>query len=1592
MKKIAAAILSAVMILPLIPAAVLAGEPVVSSSVYGYISCESGDIEIASKNKTPKVYVDDEDWAGVVRAVGDLQSDIRAVTDVTPDITNELLVQQEQTGVVTGDVPQLITGENIENGQGILAVYQADGKLLSVQMSEDYADGRFMFRQKLEPAAGERVKGMVWSKDGSMRPLTRAYGKAGAGIDLSTVDIVVGTVGKSEAVDALADSGRLDVSQIKNKWEAFTVQNIDGTLVIAGADKRGTIFGVYDLSEKMGVSPWEWWADVTPTHSDAIYASLPAEGYTEGEPSVKYRGIFLNQEYNLNRWSLSMNPEGGYMNTQTYEKVFQLLLRLKANYMWPAMHEYSPAFNLNPENAKKADEYGIVMGTSHCEMLLRNNMGEFLQFQEKWVAAHPDKTLYMYKDSSLNADVAYDYTSVDKEGNPVDNKAFMEDYWRERIRENGSYENNYTIGMRGVHDGTWNPVSAKTDAEKTALLEEIITKQRQILSEETGRPAEEIPQTFIPYKEIATLYDKGIDIPEDVTVIRTNDNYGHIRQCFNEEEQARSGGGGIYYHVSYYGRPSSVIWNGGTQLGLIKEEMTKAYDSGADTVWVLNVGPLKPFENQMEYFLDLGRDIDTVRNTKINDYVAENAKHYFGFNGEQAKEYADIQSNFLQMANARRPEFQVQNIYSLTSYGDEGQKEVDRYADLLRRSTALYDALPEAKKPAFYELQLYAVKSANNIINNFIGADKSVLYKQQGRGANVNKYAKRSQEGYDAVKADTNVYNQMLNGKWDKIINPFQTKLHMSSDIKIGGAVAQNVSQLSYTEMGIAVEDQQDINTALVFSGYTKDVRFIDIFNQGTGCFDWAVSSDADWIVFNKQSGTVYDDDRIYVGIDWGKAPAGVNTAEITVAQYVGGHAVREEKIAVTLNNNVIDLPEKTYAEANGAVSMEAEHYTNSVTNGEYGWVEQDDLGRSGSSMRFEPTVADSISDNSAYLEYDVNFESSGTFDIDVYRMPTLNEGGSVKFAIGIDDKAPAVLAGTNKYSGQAADKWALGVLNNNETLTATITVDQPGIHKIKLYGVDPGAVVDKIVITTGTKYDSFYGAPESYNTTYNNEPAVMPGASQASTEITGIITPLFAPMLYTAGVIKEGNSIKSADVIKLTDTAEAAQITVAAYDNEGIMLGSKTLASDFSQAQVNDKITVPVGFTPPVGAAQIQVIVYDNKSSLNALSPVFTAQIDSLSPVASYDNGVIQLKSSLESSGGKEAVCRITPENSDEVTYIRQETVGDDTFRQIKVRDLDGTYEINIGVAGEGNVISEKVYTASNIEHDTEEMAEVLHTWDFSDASQVAAAGKNIPVVDGNAAYDSGNGVIKMTSDDKPGGKLNVLFDEPVQPVQGQTVTVVSKIAYGRQSGKYMDYVIADSQGNELIKSHISIYSSAGSLSIGGAEQEIEGMPAGIKTSKKENDGIKNGFSTYTAVLDPDTNTITLTVSNEEGSSTFTGKFPVGSSRDVGALNFSTAQTYASRSCYVDDISITKTTAPGYTMDFDVQNESGTKIEDAKITVLDAQYHVEMQQQEDRTYKLCDGLYSYTITADGYEAAAGELELSPATPSKTIFVQMKAI
>ena len=380
--------------------------------------------------------------------------------------------------------------------------------------------------------------------------------------------VLIGTLGKNSLIDQLVEDKKLDVKDIEGKWETFLIQvvknpfpNVDHALVITGSDKRGTIYGMFDLSEKMGVSPWYWWADVPIKKKDNVYV-LPV-GYTTGEPKVKYRGIFLNDEAPaLSGWA---KEKFGGLNHEFYEHVFELILRLKGNYLWPAMWDNN--FDDDDSlNQKLADEYGVVMGTSHHEPMMRS-------WKEWQKYGHGDWN-YQTNDSTLR------------------------EYWREGIERMNSYESIVTLGMRGNGD------EAMSQTSNIGLLERIISDQRKILADVTGKDVTTIPQVWALYKEVQEYYDKGMRVPDDVTLLLCDDNWGNIRKLPKLTAKPRKGGYGIYYHFDYVGGPRNYKWLNTNQIERTWEQMRLAYEYGAERIWIVNVGDLKPMEFPISFFLD----------------------------------------------------------------------------------------------------------------------------------------------------------------------------------------------------------------------------------------------------------------------------------------------------------------------------------------------------------------------------------------------------------------------------------------------------------------------------------------------------------------------------------------------------------------------------------------------------------------------------------------------------------------------------------------------------------------------------------------------------------------------------------------------------------------------------------------------------------------------------------------------------------------------------------------------------------------------------------------------------------------------------
>jgi len=524
--------------------------------------------------------------------------------------------------------------------------------------------------------------------------------------------VLIGTLGRAPEIDALVASGALAIGDLRGAWESFLIATLAPpavpapTLVIVGSDRRGTAFGVYELSQQIGVSPWHWWADATPERKSEL---LIADGTRRfGPPSVKYRGIFLNDEdWGLQPWAATtFEPENGGIGPKTYARVFELLLRLKANTLWPAMHACTKPFNADPRNAALADDYAIVMGSSHAEPMLRNNVGEWPH------------------------DRAADY-------NYVTNRAGVRAYWEERVRTNGRYENLWTIGMRGVHDSAIQ--GAKTDAERIAVLEQVFADQRALLAAHcragspdpaANTPTLSAPQIFCAYKEVLDLYRGGLRVPDDVTIVWPDDNFGYVRNFASPEERRRSGGFGVYYHLSYLGRPLAYLWLCTTPPALIWEEMTKSYAHGADRVWIANVGDLKPAEIGTEFFLRLAWDVKQWGPDAQPRFLREFAAREFGT--AHAGEIAAVLGEFYRLNFVRKPEHLQWWLPGQSPQpSDLAPTDIERrlaaFAELRMRAQKIAAALPSAKRDAFFELVAYPVQGAGLANQRYFLGERSQI-------------------------------------------------------------------------------------------------------------------------------------------------------------------------------------------------------------------------------------------------------------------------------------------------------------------------------------------------------------------------------------------------------------------------------------------------------------------------------------------------------------------------------------------------------------------------------------------------------------------------------------------------------------------------------------------------------------------------------------------------------------------------------------------------------------------------------------------------------------------------------------------------
>lgn len=940
----------------------------------------------------------------------------------------------------------------------------------------------------------------------AVQVIRRSEKKDSVNADWSVIRI--GTVGISDEIGELADTERMKENGQLHR-EAYQIRVRDGQLIIAGSDRRGTVYGIYSLCEWMGVSPWYFWADVPVYFKDEL--RLP-QGYCVTDwPSVEYRGIFINDEEELEAWVQNYMKEPT-IGVKTYERIFELLLRLKANYIWPAMHVNS--FNLKRENGALAERMGIVVGTSHCDMLMRSNNREWIP----WIT------------QKGYTDAVYDYSIEGR------NRDILKEYWRESVEQNRDFEVCYTLGMRGIHDSGFETknLEGKSPEEirdaKAALLEKIITDQREILKNALGH---ETMSTFIPYKEVLELYDNGLEIPEDVTLVWANDNYGYIRRYPSEKEKRRKGGNGIYYHNSYWAPPSmSYVFLCSIPLAHTRHELQKAWNEGIRKLWVLNCGAMKPLEQEITFFLRLAWEIG--KEGALTEDVEAFAADWIDktFTGGIGWEVSGLLNDFSQLTNVRKLENMDYDAFSQTAYGDEAAVRIHQYEELFDRGNALYAGLPDAEKAAFFQLVLMRIHAGYFTNLAYYYADRSTLMFERKNMQAAALYTKKSRQFEDARRRMVLYYNTVMSeGKWNGIVNPegfppprAAMMPACTPPVTIAGAPHMRVDLW---------------NEANELELWDDDEKWLEIGVNGSGELlvemrapEWIRISAADpgtepeRAEFSEHSlrAKVGTELRVCVCIDK-KAAAGKSRAS---AQEAPGRGQREGLRENDLHNRFEERSEiviqsvtegyerripvcvvtareaaecetgmkalkgagerggagrrtdvdctgcSAYArEKDGLVALEGDSADGlGEADSEFCMIPR--LGRCrGNLVEARPAGADELPSGFAKkalgerrpLVYSFVSVSRGQYLLEIHRFPSLNSVGRIRIGVSLDG-GPVQIA-ESFSNDEWRGSWKKNVLNNVDRLYVELGTVSGGMHRLRLYAVDSYFAFSRLVIYT---------------------------------------------------------------------------------------------------------------------------------------------------------------------------------------------------------------------------------------------------------------------------------------------------------------------------------------------------------------------------------------------------------------------------------------------------------------------------------------------------------------------------------------------
>lgn len=887
--------------------------------------------------------------------------------------------------------------------------------------------------------------------------------------------IIAGSIGNNNIIDTLIVNKKIDVSDIKERRECYKIQvvenphkGIEKAIIIVGSDKRGTMYGIYYISELIGVSPWAYFGDVVPEKKSELIFDEIDLNFTSNEPSVKYRGFFLNDEWpSLGSW---VTNSFGDFNEEFYEKVFQLILRLKGNFMWPAMWSavFSEDGKIEPlANAKLADAYGIVMGTSHHEPMFRSG--------EEWKNIN----------NKYGDNTAWDFAS---------NKEAITKFWEDGLKRNKNFENFITIGMRGEQDSELEG----SEEENIELLKKIIITQKHLLKK---YGLEKEPQVLTIYKEVEKYWygtDKleGLrswNVLDDVTIMLADDNFANVRKLPTEEEASRKAGWGMYYHFDYHGGPRSYEWVNVTPLEKVWEQMSMAYDYGVRDIWIVNVGDLKPMEFPISYFMDLAYNFETWGTNginKIREYTKKWCTQQFGkaIGEELIGEIESILTDYTKMNGSRKPEITSASTYSYINH-NEGQRVLEKVIDLEKRVKKYYNQIPDYLKDAYYQLVYYPSAASANVVKMQIYAGLNNLYYKR-KSCLANLYAQLVEECKVKDNEMQNYYNNIIsNGKWKGMMSsPHIGYTQWCPD----GWQYPEVNNVSLQNESIMIVDVQGHEKGYMsgtvdlpsFTNLNKENYSITISNGGRIEFDYKVETSKDWINVDNMQGSIFTGKTINVSIDWSKVSK-------TLAGYItilgAGKMVKINVIAEVIDTH--NLHRMTFVETHDIVSIEAEHVANNVEKVKASWKVIKNYGRTLSSVKMFPTtVSFEKVEDAPYLEYLLRVNKDSEYILSTYIAPTnnLREKSRLKYAVAFDGEKETIVDALpdNFVAGSYInDIWCDAVLNNIHIKTTKHKLTK-GTHKLRFYGMDAGLVLQKLVLSREQLPYSYFGPEESFYVT----------------------------------------------------------------------------------------------------------------------------------------------------------------------------------------------------------------------------------------------------------------------------------------------------------------------------------------------------------------------------------------------------------------------------------------------------------------------------------------------------------------------------